>query len=137
MRPPQFKRLIVDDFQSQKDWITALFQPLNTFMEETQLALTNNLTLSDNFNGSIVTLTLTSVPSLESPYKIAWDSKRGIPKAVLVGRVALTDNKDFTASAAYGINWKYDSGYIYIVQFFGVTPSDTSKYNVNFVILGG
>lgn len=45
---PNIRRFTLEDFQSQRDWIGNLIDPLNTFMLATVSALSNNLTLSEN-----------------------------------------------------------------------------------------
>jgi hypothetical protein len=47
-RLPKVKRFAIEEFQSQKEWIGNLLDPLNTFMLATVSALSNNLTFSEN-----------------------------------------------------------------------------------------
>jgi hypothetical protein len=62
---PQIKRLLVEDFPDQQEWIGKLLIVLNDFMQATSNALDKNLTITDNFNQQVKTLTIVGNSSIQ------------------------------------------------------------------------
>ena len=56
---PQLKRLLIEDFPDQQEWISKLILPLNEFMQNVINALNRDLTLSDNLRANLKTLRIT------------------------------------------------------------------------------
>ena len=131
MKLPQIKRLLIDDFVSEKKWITPLFLTLNTFMESIVGGLNKALTVNDNMSGSIQTITLNSVPSQSSPYSFAW--KQVAPKVVLVGNV--TSDSGLVLTSAIQVQFAYSNGQISITNVVGCTPTNTNQHYLTLLIL--
>lgn len=85
MKLPVISRLRVDEFPDQKDWISRLFGPLNSFLEYTYLALTNGLTFYDNFTGFESTIDFTYQGASDFPLYLA-NPRKFIPKALQVAQ---------------------------------------------------
>jgi hypothetical protein len=79
-RVPPLQRLKIEDFKGQEEWIGKLVGPLNTFMEQVTSALNKNLTINDNMQALIKTVTLDG----SYPVRIPW-GRAGKPSVVLVG----------------------------------------------------
>lgn len=63
-KAPNIKRLLVEDFPGQSEWIDKLLQPLNQLSVTVQTALNRGLSLKDNLGVSQLEVTLdTSQPS--------------------------------------------------------------------------
>lgn len=134
---PQVRRLLVEDFMEQKDWIGKLFTPLNSFMEGTVGVLTKGIGIKDNCSADIQKVTLNVVPTVKSPVALRWDLPTA-PVSVHVGNVALVTNDDFVLTATVGIQWKYDSVKgLRIVNVVGITPTNTTQYVLTLVIFAG
>lgn len=134
---PQVRRLLVEDFMEQKDWISKLFTPLNNFMEGTVGVLTKGVSLADNCAADIQKVTLNVVPTVKTPIALRWDLATK-PVSVHVGNVALTTNNDFTLTAAVAVQWKYDATQgLRLVNVVGITPTNTTQYVLTLVIFAG
>jgi hypothetical protein len=135
---PQMRRLLVEDFLDQKEWIGNLFTPLNVFMDGVVASLTNGISVRDNCAGDIVTLVTTRVPTVADPIIVGWNQKFGSPTAVYIGNVARVDGKTFALTATPGIQWNYVSkSGIIVTNLFGVVPSLVDKFNITYVIFAG
>jgi hypothetical protein len=134
---PQIRRLLVEDFLEQKEWISKLFIPLNNFMDGTFLALNRGITLRQNMAADIKTITVSKVPSSTNYVGIPWDLDQK-PISMHVGNIVRTDSGAFTLAAAIQVQWTYDkSKGLRITNLIGVTPSSTDKYELTLVIFTG
>jgi len=134
---PQVRRLMVEDFIEQKDWIANLFTPLNIFMEQTYQVLNRGINLKDNIQGDIQTVTIGFIPTVAAPLTLAW-SLPTKPQAIHVGQVTRKDKADFTLTAAVQVQWKYDSKVgLRLVNVVGITPTNASQYDLTLIIYAG
>lgn len=130
---PTLKRLIVEDFPSQKSWIDKLIQPLNTFFEGISSALSKGLTFSDNFDGDIRTIETSGV----YPIKLAW-TRRNRPKAVWVVDWSAKSGSTPTISSAVQVQWSNGTdGSLQIDTIVGISPSSSVVYNVKIIAVAG
>ena len=121
---PAVRRLLLEDFPDQAEWIERLLQPINAYMEQSAAAL-KSLTITDNMLGSIRTVELDGT----FPVKISWSGPK--PVSVLVGNTYRSDNTAFTLTDAVQVQWEYDqSGSLAIKAVTGITPSPTAKYKL-------
>ncbi len=122
---PPIRRLLLEDFPTQKSWISPLILVFNTFAESVVSSFNKNLTIPENTTGDIKTVTLSGT----LPVSVAW-TKPARPSAVIVGNVSLTSGADVTLSAALGITWGMsdDGKSIQVDSVFGIAPSTTLKY---------
>lgn len=135
---PQIKRLFIEDFVDQKEWIERLITPLNGFMDGVMICLNKGISVKDNCSGDIIKQTVLSVPSETSPLTIPWDIKRGTPVALYIGDVKRADGTSFTLATAVFAQWKYaGKDGIIITNLLGITPTTDLKYNLTFVIFTG
>ena len=56
---PPVKRLTLEDFKDQVDWIGRLIQPINDFMSSISSALSKQITWNDNISGEVINLDVT------------------------------------------------------------------------------
>lgn len=56
MRLPPIKKLIIEDYPSQKSWIDRLIYPLNQFMTAISSGLQNGLTFEENITSQVYTV---------------------------------------------------------------------------------
>lgn len=136
-RLPQIRRLLVEDFISQKEWIAKLFQPINGFMEGVASVFDRNISIKDNMAADLITITLEKVPTVADPFPVKW-SLGARPMSVHVGNVVKTDNTALTLTAGVFVQWAYDANNgLRLTNIVGVTPSSTTKYNLTLVIFTG
>lgn len=146
---PPVRRLVIQDFVSQSEWIGTLLQNLNNFMDGVYNALNQALTLADNTTGGVVSVTLTSLPSADAPVKLQWN-KSVAPTAVLIGRVqqrtvALANSVTQSGTLlteAPGLEWQYVTNstgtYIYLTNVVGIpTPTTAITIELQLVVLTG
>ena len=134
---PQVRRLLVEDFLEQKDWISKLFNPLNTFMDGVISVMTRGITLRDNCAADIISSIAYKAPTEADPIILPWSLSQR-PVSLHVGNIVRTDGDTTTLSAASGVQWKYDGKKgLQITKIFGVTPSMTDKYTITYVIFTG
>ena len=127
---PQIRRLIAEDFAEQKAWIRPLFLVLNQFMETVVTGLNRTLTLKENMAADIITVTLSSVPSANSPLVVAWSLPKP-PVALLIGNVTGT-----TLTTAASIQWAYETS-LQITNLVGCTPTAAAPVTLTLVAFTG
>lgn len=131
---PQIRRLLIEDFASQKKWISPLLLVLNSFMEAVVNALNKSLTLAANTTGDVRTVILAGT----LPVSTTW-SKPQTPTAVLVGNVQLVGGAAVSPSAAVWVQWAMssDGKSLQVTSIFGVTPTTSNQYVLTLVCLTG
>ncbi len=131
---PPIRRLLIEDFASERKWISPLLLIFNSFTEAVVNALNGGLTLADNTTGDIVTMNLTGT----WPVSAQW-TKADPPRAVTVGNIARLDGSAITLSAAVGITWgmSSDGKSLQVKSIVGVTPSTSAKYVITLICFQG
>lgn len=133
MKISGIKRIIKEQLPSSiLPWIDQLLLPINTAISQFTTALTNQLTIEDNFLGSIKTFTLTSA---QFPFTFVHGLKIR-PKIVFIGQIQDTDANPAIFTAGPVIQWTVGStGSTIVIQT--ITGLDPSKsYSVTLVVLG-
>ena len=134
---PQIRRLLVEDFLEQKDWISKLFIPLNNFMDGTFTALNRGVTLRQNMAADIKVVTLNRVPTATDYASVAWNLPQP-PISLHVGRIARTDNTAVVLAAAVQVQWEYDTRKgLRLTNLIGLTPTSTATYDLTLAIFTG
>lgn len=100
------KRLILQDFPSDvQSWLVKLIQPLNQFVEQTISALSNGLTIADNFKSKKYELTITASQSY--PIKLQYSLNQR-PTSVTIAYCREDAATPSTPTVAYSVWWLYD-----------------------------
>lgn len=146
---PQVRRLQVEDFASEKKWISPLLLVLNSFMETVFGALNKALTIADNMSGDVKTIILSNVPTpstmggANGPTSVAW-GKPNLPKAVLVANVEQLSGSPlaastFTLATAVQVQFQMstDNKSLQIIGVAGITPTQTTQYRLTLVCFTG
>lgn len=134
---PPIRKLYIEDYPSQKGWISPFLLTLNSFMTAVVSALTKELTLVDNSTSDIKYITLSAVPTVDSPASVSW-TKINTPVAVMVGNVQLEDGV-FTLAGAVQVQWQMSSTNksLQITNVVGVTPTQTNQYTLTLICIAG
>lgn len=128
-----------EDIPNAPEWIDALINPLNTFMEEVYFALDRDLELETNVKGAIRTITFTtrSDYSTANPATNGWiiqkinDPIGRKPECVAIGQV--TDKDSFSVvTDPVSCNWDYLNGVVRINYIAGL--ADSTKYEIKLLI---
>lgn len=127
-----FKRLLVEDFQTEKNWIGKLIVPLNDYLDNLSAAVKSNLSLRDNIAGQLNTLTVTEIP-----FEYRWTrADRPLGLIVIAAR-------DVNSAAVGGLSlpaWTTtSSGNIQVTSMptFSTPPSSSNPYTVTIFTFGG
>lgn len=135
---PPVRRLLIEDFMDQKDWIGNLFTPINVFMDGVLGCLSKGISIRDNVAGDIIVNNTSRLPTVEKPIVLPWTSKQGIPVAIHIGNIQRVKGDNFTLATPVGFQWKYDSSQgILITNIMGLTPTSEDKYNITYVVFAG
>ena len=137
MKLPQIRRLLVEDFMDQKDWISKLFIPLNNFMDGVMSCLEQGINITDNMAASVKVVTLTFSPTPTNPVIVSWGLKSK-PIAVHVGNVLYTNGTSPALTAAVQVQWTYSatSG-VRLTNIVGTSPSNAIPIVLTLVCFTG
>jgi len=134
---PQIRRLLVEDFIEQKEWISKLFIPLNNFMDGTFISLNRGITLRQNMAADIKTVTLNRVPTALDYASVGWNIPQA-PISMHIGRIVRTDNTAVVLAAAVQVQWEYDTRKgLRLTNLIGLTPTSTETYDLTLAIFTG
>jgi hypothetical protein len=134
---PQIRRLLVEDFMEQKDWISKLFIPLNNFMDGTFTALNRGVTLRQNMAADLKIVTVNRVPTSADYIGIPWTIPQK-PISLHIGRIVRTDNTAVVLANAVQVQWEYDSSKgLRLTNLIGITPTATATYDLTLAIFTG
>lgn len=124
---PRLKRFVTEDFQSQKEWIGSLLDPLNQLIDTIYEALNKGLTFRENVRSVVKTLDFTQATSAY-PIKFPWGLRGTGPTALMVARVVYNSTAPTTT---VGCDWEFDGENISIKSFFGLTTGE--KYKITLI----
>lgn len=130
---PQTKRLVLEDFDGQQEWIGKLVDPLNSFMQETVSLVNKSLTFGDNFNGAVLSLVWTG-----SAKSLAWKLKAR-PVAAWIGSIRThPDNAAPTGLSAFNLVWDFTQGGEFkVVEVPGLSASASNPYKLTIIAVAG
>lgn len=132
---PTLKRLSPEDFPKID---RKFLDSLNQYIEASYTNLNAGLTIKENFNGQISTVTVEKGMTVSSsaPLKFSW-TKADAPVAILIGKISKSDSVVTGATYAPQIEWYYDSTnkQVCIVKIYGITNPDTS-YSYSLTLVG-
>lgn len=132
MKLSGIKRIIKEQLPSDvQKWIDQLLIPINNAISQFTYALTNQLTITDNFQGAVKTFTLKN-----SDYPFTFQHGLSVrPKVCYLGQVLEDSGSPALFTYAPYAQWEPDSTGTQIVlrQITGLDPAKT--YFVTLVIL--
>ena len=130
---PPIKRFLIDDFPSEASWIGTLLYPLNLLLNTIYANLNNGLTIQQNMQAQINTLSVTGAnPTTSYQWKF---SSIGAPLGVTIVNSVQTNSPITPIVNAVTCQWSYSAGTVTISNVTGLTNSNT--YNVTFITWGG
>lgn len=123
MKLPLLTQLDRSDFPEAPDWVTKLLYPLELFMTSVYSALTNKLTLQDNFSCVVQQFSIVAGAS-DSDNTFSFPCNLGRPIAELS---AYCTNANGSYTPVYpSVSFNFISGRVVINGIKGLTP--TNKY---------
>lgn len=126
MKLSVIKKLSVDLVpEDARQWVSALVQPLNGFLDQVTRALTNQLTISDNLKSFKTALIVEGTQAY--PLKIAYPLNEK-PSLVLLGQI---QTQDGSAVSAHTFTWKLNNGVLEVT----IAGLSAVKHSITIVAL--
>lgn len=131
-RIPETQRIVPETFDKSEQGIaTKIADPFNTYTEQLNGILTNNLTFTDNFLGAVKSFQLKGEDSLSFKY----DIQQAPVGLWVVGYSNITTPTE-VLSTGVSAQWSYDGkGTITIQRMSGLTTGKT--YLVTLIVISG
>lgn len=130
---PNFTKILREKFPSDLTWLGNLLTPLNSFMNDISLAMANRLTIGENMDAELRTVTVDGT----YPVKLSWGRTKK-PGYAIIGGIERTNGADVSLSAAIFPVWKYNQeGEIEITDVVGLDDAASKKYNLKMIFLVG
>lgn len=132
MQLPPVRRLIVEDFPSQKGWIDRLLYPLNQFLTSMATGLQNGLTFQENILSQIQTVTISN-NTAEFPILFKWNFHNK-PQMVFMNAFDVSTIPQPFSSAVFP-TWVYldASKQIQVSSITGLVANQ--KYSLTFLVI--
>lgn len=131
-RIPTLTKILQENFPDSPD-IQRLSGILNQFMLETIKAFDKQLTIVDNLDGEIKTITVDG----NFPLYLSWTRAKK-PVVCFLGAMRRVDGTTFSLTDAVSVDWEFDnSGRINLKGLPGLTSSSSAQYEVKLVFLVG
>lgn len=131
-RVPESQQIIAETFKKEEqELVQKIADPFNTYTEQLNGILTNNLTFTDNFLGSVKSFQLQGEQSIAFKYDFT-------EKPIGLWIVAFSNLSDTSEVLTSGVSaqWLYDGkGTITINRIAGLTTGKT--YLVTLIIISG
>lgn len=135
-KPPEFRRLVVEDFIDQSPWIDRLFAPLNLFNEQVAQMFNKQLEIGTNVVGKQYSVSFTTSATYTAsktfvPIKLVWDQP-AVPGIMLVGYAKNKASNSGPMTNAVTCAWSYPTvGTLQVDYIAGL--ADSTTYVVNLV----
>ena len=133
-RIPSIRRLTVEDFPDQKEWIGKLLQPLNQFMDEVAAGLNKNLEFGANIQAQIKVLEFQTRAVVADTFPLYFKytlPKR--PEGCFVAKAEENDAAPATLATAVWADWEVtQDNQIKIKNLTGLAVSQ--KYKVTLFV---
>jgi hypothetical protein len=100
---PKLRRILLEDFPDQAEWISKLIEPMNQFLDSTSAALNRGLTVKENLAGDIKEIEVDGI----FPIRVSW-GLLARPISVLVGGVSRSDGIAYNQPRAVQVAWSFN-----------------------------
>lgn len=131
-RLPDQQKIQAEDFPSEK-FMPKLLYPINRFFEEVIRALNKGLTLKENFNGDVITVTIDGT----FPLDVRW-TQTSPPVAAWIGRCREVSGDHTNFTDPLFLDWEMiQLGQFRINAIPGLTSSVSNKFYVTIIAIAG
>jgi len=131
VRPPSFKKILAERFPNQGQWLGGLLEPINSFFDDVVNGLNKRLTITDNFDGEIKTITANGT----YPINLAWN-RASRPTDGWVTSIRRTDGSDLDTTTAVSVFWSFNQeGQVVITDLPGLDDTATKQYTIRIIFL--
>ena len=132
-KPPRTTKLKADDFKTlSKEEGDLLTTTVNSLAEDVASAMDKRLTVQENLNAQVKTVTYTPQASATS---VTFSSLSSRPIGVLLLEARDTNSPNTAVSVTGMPAWSYSGGQVTISSVPGLTNG--TKYTLTFLVLGG
>lgn len=127
---PKIKRLSREDFKDAPAWIERLLYWLNLFLEFIVQAFNKNITFDENIQAQIKDFELTAGASPSACTAEFMTTLKVKPRGLLLMRVAEQSGNYVVIGSAVSVEWRYESGTIFITSVTGLTSGRIYDFTV-------
>ncbi len=131
---PKFRRIQREDIKDAPNWVNGMLYILNGFMEGIYLALSHNLTFSDNIASFTKTFQVKAgAAALNNTTQFSLPTSfQNKPQGCVVINVANTASTLTPTTAAVFVSWRFNNSLIVIDAISGLTSGQT--YNISVLV---
>lgn len=124
-----FKRLLMEDYPTQRMWIGKLLDPINEFLEKVSQTLAGNVSVGANVACQVNTVTVTG-----NEVEFRW-SRKDRPLGLLIVSCRNSANAVVVMPS---VGWEYTaSGTIKVTGLSTLAPTTSAFYTMTFITLAG
>ncbi len=132
MKLPTIQRFQKQNYPGSPDWFTRFIGDLNNFTETMWNILNRNVTLSDNVDAQIYTLSILAGAAASNNTATFTSTLNHTPQAVVVGNCVDAAAYSSPLSTAVYISWSFNAPQISIQSVTGLTSGHT--YSLTLVV---
>lgn len=133
-RVPSFKKVLKERIPSEYvKWMQFVLNPLNSFMEDVTLAFNKRLTIFENMDAEVKTVTVSG----SYPIKLSWN-RPSKPTIGQIGKIERPNGQSVSLSNAIFMVWDFNQkGEIEVSAIQGLDDSSTKTYKLTLVFWVG
>lgn len=125
MKLPVVKKILREDLKGAPPWISAIIEPINSFMESVYQALNHNLTYTENLATFVKEITYTTTASYPMMDNIEFTNELRT-KATGLQILQVIEKVDYRpAPGPVYVPWKDENGTIVLSYITGLEASKT------------
>jgi hypothetical protein len=133
MKTPELKRLILEEFPEQQEWIEKLIEPINLFFQTVVNALNKQITFGDNIDCEFYEQRLSG----SYPVDLVW-SRKAPPRAAWIAYARETAGEHTTFTSALYLDWEFTSeGLFRVNSVVNLGDTDAIPFNVRIIAITG
>lgn len=125
MKLPVVKKILREDLKDAPPWISAIIEPINSFMESVYQTLNHNITYSENFAGFIKEITYTTTSAYPMMDNIEFTNELKTKATGLQLLQAYERTNYLPAPGPVYVPWVESNGKIVLSYITGLEASKT------------
>lgn len=128
--PLSISRLSREDFNDAPGWFDRLLQWLNRLLEQLSFAIAGNLTFAQNIQSQEKNFTVTAGAAAINNTLSFICTMKTPPTRLFLGKVTLQAGNYTPIGAAVFVEWRYDSGTVFITSIAGLSAGSIYDFVV-------
>jgi len=129
-KPPIFRRIIREDLPDAPDWVDIFIYSLNQFFDTVRLAMSRNLTFSENNDMQTQRFRLVAgAAATDNTYNFALNMKKKVD-GIILGRIEQVSTSYAPLTSVPWINWHQESSKLVIDSILGLTTGVSYDFTI-------